>query len=86
MTIVGSPPAPARTSRAASAPSAAEGARAAGVVAGGPVLLDALEVLGPLSALGRWPERVPPGPLRTVGRWLTVAGALAPVVDHGLVA
>jgi hypothetical protein len=55
------------------------------VVFGGPILLDALELLGPLSALGRWPERVPPGGIRRLGRWLTVAGVLAPFVDHLLV-
>jgi hypothetical protein len=67
------------------APSPLQIARGAGVPFAGPVLLDALEVLGPLSVLGRWPARVPPGRIRTLGRWLTVAGVLAPFVDHGLV-
>jgi hypothetical protein len=68
-----------------SAPSALSIARGAGVVVGGPVLLDALEVLGPVSALGRWPRRVSDERLRAVGRWLTLAGVVAPLVDHGLV-
>ena len=63
----------------------AAAARGAGMVVGGPLLLDALEVLGPLSALGRWPPRVPPGRLRTLGRWLTVTGVAAPLLDHGVV-
>jgi hypothetical protein len=54
------------------------------VVVAGPVLLDALEVLGPLSALGRWPQRVSGGSLRSVGRWLTLAGVVAPFLDHGM--
>ncbi|WP_107772780.1 hypothetical protein [Nocardioides sediminis] len=68
-----------------SAPSAMSVVRGAGVVVVGPVLLDALEVLGPLSALGRWPQRVSDGRLRAVGRWLTLAGVVAPIVDHGLI-
>ena len=56
--------------------------RAAGVVVTGPLLLDALEVLGPLSALGRWPRRLPAGRLRRAAWWLTVLGAVAPLVDH----
>jgi hypothetical protein len=59
--------------------------RGAGVVTGGPLLLDALEVLGPLSALGRWPRRVHDRRVAALGRWLTLAGVAAPVVDHALV-
>jgi hypothetical protein len=54
-------------------------------VAGGPLLLDALEVLGPLSAIGRWPHRMPTRGTRRVAQFLTVAGVLAPLVDHGFV-
>jgi hypothetical protein len=60
-------------------------ARALGVVAGGPLLLDALEVLGPVSALARWPERMPTPGTRRAAWWLTVAGVAAPVIDHGVV-
>lgn len=60
-------------------------ARALGVTIGGPLLLDALEVLGPVSALGRWPHRMPTRGTRRAARILTVAGVVAPVVDHGLV-
>ena len=63
-------------------PARLQAARGAAVVFAGPALLDALELLGPLSALGRWPRRVPPGRIRTLGRWLTVAGVVAPFVDH----
>jgi hypothetical protein len=66
-------------------PSPLQIVRGAGVVFAGPILLDALELLGPLSALRHWPERVPPGHIRRLGRWLTVAGVLAPFVDHLLV-
>jgi hypothetical protein len=66
-------------------PSRLQVARAVGVVFGGPLLLDALELLGPVSALGRWPERVPAGRIRSLGRRLTVAGVVAPFVDHLLV-
>lgn len=66
-------------------PSAAATARGLGVVAAGPLLLDALEVLGPLSAAGRWPSRVRSTRLRRTGRVLTAAGVAAPVIDHGLV-
>ena len=59
--------------------------RAIGVVAGGPLLLDALELLGPLSALGRWPHRMPTRGTRRLARILTAAGVAAPLVDHGLV-
>jgi hypothetical protein len=60
-------------------------ARALGVVMGGPLLLDALEVLGPLSALGRWPRRMPSPGTRRAARVLTVVGVAAPLIDHGLV-
>lgn len=76
------PAAPEAPAGETSAPSRLQVARGAGVVFVGPALLDALELLGPLSALGHWPERVPPGGIRTLGRWLTVAGVLAPFVDH----
>lgn len=66
-------------------PAAKDFARSGGVVVLGPLLLDALEVLGPLSLLGRWPQRVPPGRVRTLGRWLTAAGVAAVVADHGVV-
>lgn len=59
--------------------------RAMGVVAGGPLLLDALEVLGPLSAARRWPQRMPTTTTRRAAGVLTIAGVIAPVVDHGLV-
>jgi hypothetical protein len=66
-------------------PAPAAVARAMSVVVTGPLLLDALEVLGPLSAAGRWPRRVPTPGTRRAARLLTVLGLLAPVVDHGLV-
>lgn len=66
-------------------PRPARVARALGVVAAGPLLLDALEVLGPLSAAGRWPDRVGSTRLRRAGRVLTAVGVAAPVIDHGLV-
>ncbi len=59
--------------------------RAVGVVVTGPLLLDALEVLGPVSALGRWPLRVSSGRSRRAAWWLTALGVLAPVVDHRVV-
>jgi hypothetical protein len=60
-------------------------ARAMSVVATGPLLLDALELLGPLSAAGRWPHRMPTPGTRRVARALTVLGLVAPLVDHGVV-
>jgi len=66
-------------------PSRAATARAVGVVVGGPVLLDLLELLGPVSALARWPRSLPAGSLRCTARWLTAFGVVAPVVDHALV-
>ena len=66
-------------------PSAAATARALGVVAGGPLLLDALEVLGPVSAAARWPRRMPTPATRSAARVLTALGVAAPLVDHGLV-
>ncbi len=60
-------------------------ARALGVVAGGPLLLDALEVLGPVSAVARWPHRMPTPGARRAARALTVLGVAAPLIDHGLV-
>jgi hypothetical protein len=66
-------------------PSPAVLARALGVVFGGPLLLDALEVLGPVSAARRWPDRMPSPRTRRAAWALTVTGVLAPVVDHGLV-
>ena len=67
------------------APSPAQLARALGVVGGGPVLLDALELLGPLSAVGRWPRCLPPGRGRRAAWILTGKGVAALVVDHGVV-
>ena len=67
------------------APTPAQMARALGVVAGGPLLLDALEILGPVSAVAGWPDRVRPRRLRRTARWLTALGLVAPVVDHALV-
>ena len=69
----------------ATRPAPTVAARAMGVVFGGPLLLDALEVLGPLSAAGRWPRRMPTPGTRRAARALTVAGLVAPIVDHGLV-
>ena len=66
-------------------PTPATMVRAIGVVAGGPLLLDALEVLGPVSAVARWPHRMPTPGTRRAARILTVLGVVAPVVDHGLV-
>jgi hypothetical protein len=60
-------------------------ARALGVVFGGPLLLDALEVLGPVSAVRGWPDRMPTPGTRRAARALTVVGVVAPFVDHGLV-
>jgi hypothetical protein len=54
------------------------------VVAVGPVLLDALEVLGPLSAARRWPDRMPTPGTRRAAQVLTLAGVVAPFLDHGL--
>lgn len=68
-----------------SAGSPLQTARGISVVFAGPLLLDALEVLGPLSAAGHWPRRVTSDRVRSVGRWLTVAGVVAPFVDHLLV-
>jgi hypothetical protein len=59
-------------------------ARAMGVTMGGPLLLDALEILGPLSAWGRWSRRMPTARTRRIARALTVAGVAAPLIDHGL--
>lgn len=67
------------------APSATAIARASSVVAGGPLLLDALEVVGPLSAAARWPQRMPSPGLRRTATALTAAGVIAAVIDHGLV-
>ena len=66
-------------------PTPAAVARALSVVAAGPLLLDALEVLGPLSAVGRWPDRVRSAKVRRAGRVLTALGVVAPLVDHGVV-
>lgn len=66
-------------------PSPAVVARAIAVVMGGPVVLDTLEVLGPLSAAGRWPRRMSCGRSRRAAWTLTALGVVAPVVDHGLV-
>lgn len=73
-----------QTERTAS-PSATAVARGIGVVAGGPLLLDALEVLGPVSVAAGWPGRLPAGRLRSTARVLTALGVAAPVVDHALV-
>jgi hypothetical protein len=64
-------------------PEPAAVARAMTVVAGGPVLLDALELLGPLAAVRRWPRRMPTDRARRTAMLLTAAGVVAPVVDHG---
>lgn len=60
-------------------------ARGIGVVMGGPILLDALEALGPVSAVRRWPARLRCARSRRAAWALTALGAVAPVVDHGLV-
>jgi hypothetical protein len=67
-----------------SRPSPAAIARAMSVVALGPLLLDALELLGLLSSAGRWPHRMPTPGTRRAARVLTVAGVAAPFIDHGL--
>ena len=67
------------------APSPQQVARTLGVVGGGPVLLDALELLGPLSAVGRWPRHVPAGRGRRAAWALTAAGLAALAIDHGVV-
>ncbi len=66
-------------------PRATAVARAMGVVAAGPLLLDALEVLGPVSAAARWPRRMRTPTSRRAALTLTALGVAAPVVDHGLV-
>jgi hypothetical protein len=66
-------------------PSPAAVARAMSVVAGGPLLLDALELLGPISAVRRWPQRMPTAGTRRGARLLTAAGVVAALVDHGIV-
>jgi len=78
-------PTAATTAAQVGGPSRAATARAVGVVVGGPVLLDLLELLGPVSALARWPRFLPAGPLRRTARCLTAVGVVAPVVDHALV-
>jgi hypothetical protein len=69
----------------AAKPTSAAVVRGVGVVVGGPLLLDALEVLGPLSAVGRWPHHMPTPGTRKAASWLTALGVAAPVLDHGLV-
>ena len=59
--------------------------RALAVTMTGPLLLDALEVLGPLSAAGRWPRHLPTKGTRRAAWLLTATGTVAPLVDHGLV-
>jgi hypothetical protein len=66
-------------------PSALATVRAMSVVSGGPLLLDALEVLGPVSAAARWPHRMPTPRTRRAAYVLTALGAAAPFLDHGLV-
>jgi hypothetical protein len=66
-------------------PSPAAVTRALGVVIGGPLLLDALEVLGPVSAAGGWPDRMPTSGTRRAARIFTTLGVAAPIIDHGLV-
>lgn len=58
-------------------------ARAVTVVSGGPVTLDVVSALAPFSAVRRWPDRLPKGPLRRMGWWATVAGLATPVA-YGL--
>lgn len=71
--------------RASTRPTASAVARAMGVVAAGPLLLDALEVLGPVSAARGWSERMPTPATRRAAHLLTAVGVAAPLVDHGLV-
>jgi hypothetical protein len=66
-------------------PSPAAITRAMTVVTGGPLLLDALELLGPLSAVRRWPRRMPTPSSRRAARLLTALGVAAPLLDHGAV-
>jgi hypothetical protein len=66
-------------------PTPAAVARAMAVVAGGPLALDALELLGPLSAVRRWPQRMPTPRTRRAAAILTAAGVVALVLDHGIV-
>lgn len=66
-------------------PTPAAIARATSVVALGPLLLDILELLGPLSAARRWPRRMPTPATRRAARVLTAVGVAAPFVDHGVV-
>ena len=68
-----------------SCPTPAAVARALVVVAGGPVLLGVLELVGPLSAVRRWPQRMPTARTRRAAAILTAAGVVAPVLDHGIV-
>ncbi len=57
-------------------------ARAMTVVSAGPLLLDALEVLGPVAAVAGWPRRVRRPAARRLACALTVVGVAAPLVDH----
>jgi hypothetical protein len=66
-------------------PSPAVLARALGVVFGGSLMLDALELLGPASAAGRWPHRMPTPGTRRAALVVTALGVAAPIVDYGLV-
>ena len=59
--------------------------RAMGVVVAGPALLDALELLGTASAIGRWPRRMKSARACRATAALTAAGVAALVVDHGVV-
>ena len=73
------------TAAPAPAPAPKAVARAIAVVMGGPILLDALEVLGPVSAARRWPRRMACPRARRAAWALTAVGVVAPGVDHGLV-
>ena len=85
MTATTAPAVPPQKLVSPPSPSPGQLARALGVVSGGPLLLDALEILGPLSALGRWPQHLPPGLGRRLAWILTAKGVAALAVDHGVV-
>lgn len=54
--------------------------RGVAVVSGGPVKLAVWSLLSPVAAARRWPDRLPPGPVRKTAWALTAAGVAFPGV------